>query len=64
MTNEEFKTTRNQLGYTVAKLADILDVDPRTVRKWEANPDLSTSRPPNPIACRVLNWLQSGQLKI
>ena len=56
MTPEEFKQTRQELGLSASKLADILGVDPRTVRRWEAN----NQRPPHPTACRVVEWLKSG----
>ena len=60
MNNTEFKTLRQQLGLTLAELGSILDTDPRTIRKWEADGAASTSRDPNPIACRVLQWLSDG----
>jgi len=57
MTPEEFKTARQQLGLSAKRLGSILNVNERTVRKWE---DMSGKRPPNPIACRVLEWLLAG----
>ena len=54
MTPAEFKAARNNLGLSHRQLAHILNVDPRTVRKWESQ---DGTRPPNPIACRVLEWL-------
>ncbi len=64
MTNDEFKQARINLGLSVSQLSEILNTNPVTIRRWEADKDLKTSRDPNPIACQVLNWLQSGQLKI
>lgn len=53
----DFAAKRYQLGLSQAQLARILGVDPRTVRKWEDERD---TRSPNPIACRVLKWLEAG----
>ncbi len=64
MTPAEFKQARNDLGLSLSQLAAILDTDPRTIRKWEAEDTASTSRDPNPIACRVLHWLSTGELKL
>lgn len=60
MTPAEFKQARRDLGLSTAQLAHILDTNPQTVRRWEAPESASTSRPPNPIATRVLAWMQSG----
>lgn len=59
MTPAEFKQARQSLGLSAARLGKILNTDPRTVRKWEAETG-NSSRPPNPIACRVLEWLIDG----
>jgi DNA-binding transcriptional regulator YiaG len=64
MTNEEFKQARINLGLSISQLSKILNTNPVTIRRWEASKGVKTSRDPNPIACQVLNWLQSGQLKI
>jgi len=64
MTPSEFKQARNDLGLSLSQLGEILKTDPRSIRRWEADPSLSTSRPPNPIACQVLRWLKSGELKL
>lgn len=64
MTPEQFKEARQSLGLSLSQLAKILNVDPRTVRKWEASESASTGRDPNPIACQVLRWLASGELKL
>ena len=60
MDNREFKSIRHQLGLTVNELGKILDTDSRTIRKWEAEPDLSTARGPNPVAARVMCWMRDG----
>jgi DNA-binding transcriptional regulator YiaG len=57
MTPSEFKQARVTLGLSHAKLGRILGTAPRTVRYWE---DASGTRPPNPIACRVMEWMLSG----
>lgn len=64
MTPQEFKKARQTLGLSINELARILDTNPVTVRKWETNPDRKTARAPNPIACQVLGWLASGELKL
>lgn len=35
MTGEELKNRRNALGLTQAELAEILDVKPNTIARWE-----------------------------
>ena len=57
MTPIEFKVAREKLNLTQAELGNILNVNPRTVRRWEQE---DGTRPPNPIACRVLEWLEAG----
>lgn len=65
MTPDEFKQARRELGLTLSELAHILDTDRRTLQRWEADPNSSTTaRAPNPIACQVLRWLKSGKLKL
>jgi DNA-binding transcriptional regulator YiaG len=53
----EFKMARRKLGLSASQLGTILSTDPRTIRKWE---DASGTRPPNPIACRVVEWMLAG----
>lgn len=60
MTSEQFKEARQSLGLTLAQLGVILDTDPRTIRKWEADSSASTSRGPNPVACRAVQWMLAG----
>lgn len=57
MTSKEFKQARVELGLSVSQLAYILNTNKRTVLKWESDTD---ERIPNPIAVRVLGWLQDG----
>lgn len=62
MTPHQFRQARSDLGLTIKQLAEILDTSPVTVRRWEMDDDKKTGRPPNPIACQVLRWLQDGKL--
>lgn len=57
MTPQQFSQARRALGLSQSQLGSILNVDPRTIRKWEAE---DGTRPPNPIACRVIEWLEAG----
>ena len=57
MTPQEFKEARRQLGLSQAELGKTLNVNPRTIRKWEHD---DGTRPPNPIACQVLFWMLNG----
>jgi len=57
MTAAQFKLARNSLGLSASQLAHILASDPRTIRKWEED---DGTRPPNPIAVRVLEWMLEG----
>lgn len=57
MTPAEFRQARLALGLSQSQLARVLNVATRTVQRWEEE---DGTRPPNPIACRVLAWLDSG----
>jgi DNA-binding transcriptional regulator YiaG len=59
ITGKQFKAKRHNLGLSAAELGSILNTDPRTIRRWE-DEDSASGRPPNPIACRVLEWLLAG----
>lgn len=59
MTPTEFKHARKSLGLTLAQLGTILDTDPRTVRRWEAEGG-STARSVNPIAAQAMRWFLDG----
>ena len=61
MNNIEFKRARDKLGLTQDGLAHILGTTGNTVARWEANPESAkNARDPNPIACRVLQWMLDG----
>ncbi len=60
MTSQEFKSARRMLGLSLSELGNILNTDPRTIRKWEADDSASTSRGPNPVACRAVSWMLAG----
>lgn len=46
------------LGISGLALARILNVDPRTVKRWK-----SGEIEPSPLACRILEWMEDGTLK-
>ena len=60
MTPAQFKEARAQLGLSAAQLGVILASDARTIFRWEAEDGTKGARPPNPIACRVLEWMLAG----
>ncbi|MGB0967619.1 MAG: helix-turn-helix domain-containing protein [Halocynthiibacter sp.] len=60
MTSLEFKEARISLGLSQNQLGIILDTNPATIRKWEAEDDRNTSRSPNPVASRVMSWMLAG----
>ncbi len=62
MTPQEFKETRKGLGLSTKQLAAILDVSHVTIRRWEMSSGKPSARKPDPIACRVLGWMDSGAL--
>jgi DNA-binding transcriptional regulator YiaG len=64
MKASEFRAARQSLGLSVNQLAEILDTNPVTVRRWEMDDDKNTARDPNPIACQVLRWLKDGRLRL
>ena len=64
MTPKEFKETRKGLGLSVNQLAAILDVSHVTIRRWEMSSGKPSSRKPDPIACRVLEWLAIGYVEL
>lgn len=55
MTSKEFKEARYRLGLTQKQLGNLIDTNPRTVRKWEDG-----ERSPNPVACQVMRWMLAG----
>lgn len=60
MTSQEFKEARINLGLSQSQLGAILNTNPTTIRKWEADADRSTARNPNPVACQVMRWMLAG----
>lgn len=58
MTPAQFRKARIALGLSTYALAHILNVEQRTVRRWED--EGPSGRPPNPMACRVLEWMDGG----
>lgn len=57
MTPAQFKEARHKLGLSASQMGHVLNVDPRTVRRWESDVD---PRPVNPIAARVVEWMLDG----
>ena len=60
MTPNQFKEARYELGLSQSQLGKILDTNPTTIRKWEADSERSTARSPNPVACQVMRWMLAG----
>ena len=56
MTPQEFKTARQTLGLSISELSFVLDIQERTIRKWELDSD---PRPVNPLAAQVMGWMIS-----
>lgn len=56
MTPEQFRKARQSLGLSISQMAEILGINPRTVRRWEEGDAL----PPNPTASRVMQWMLDG----
>lgn len=59
MTAKEFRDARVSLQMSQSHLGKILNTHPRTIRKWEQD---DGTRPPNPIACRVIEWMLAGYM--
>lgn len=59
-TSDEFAAARHQLGLSVSQCARIVKVEDRTLRRWEDDAD----RGPHPSACRILELILNGRLKI
>jgi len=58
MTPAEFRNIRLSLGLTADQLARFMGFNGgRAVRKWE-----SGSQPVNPVAARIMGWLDKGYL--
>lgn len=63
MTPERFRELRLKHNLTQERLAHILGVSVRNVQQFEQL-DGESSRKPNPIACKVLEYIDSGLLDI
>ena len=62
MTADQFKEARRALGLSQSRLATVLGMGAdggRTIRRWE-----NGERPPNPIACRALEWIAAGYVQM
>lgn len=64
MKPNQFQTARRKANLSTDQLADILDVRKRAVESWEQEPGSAGARSPNSIACRVLDWINSGALDL
>ena len=60
MTASRFKRYRQGLGLSINNIAELADVEPRTVRKWEA-----TKKPPEDVVDIIFNmeWLVIAYIK-
>jgi DNA-binding transcriptional regulator YiaG len=57
MTPQQFKEARLSLGLSARQLSIILNTNERTIRRWETD---DGTRPVNPIAIRVMQWMLNG----
>jgi DNA-binding transcriptional regulator YiaG len=57
MTPQQFKEARLSLGLSARQLSIILNTNERTIRRWETD---DGTRPVNPIAIRVMEWMMAG----
>ena len=61
MDHNQFRAAREALGLTQVELAKILDVTPRAIAHWEADPErVTTARKPYPTAVKVMKWMLGG----
>lgn len=60
MTPDEFRAWRERIGWTQARTADALGVDPRTVREWEHGVGRVTGKPVSlpPMLGLACRWLE------
>ena len=60
MTPVEIKEARHKLGLSVAKLAELLDTDPQTIRRMEQSETANTFRRPAPRMVRLISAYLEG----
>lgn len=60
MTPAEIKEARHKLGLSVAKLAELLDTDPQTIRRMEQSETANTFRRPAPRMVRLISAYLEG----
>jgi hypothetical protein len=60
MTPDQIRKARGQLGLTQAQMAEMLDTDAQSVRRWEMQPEASTHRSIPARAGRLINAYLGG----
>ena len=60
MIHDEIRRARKQLRLTQAQMADMLDTDPQSVRRWEMQPDAATHRKVPVRAMHLIKAYLSG----
>jgi len=60
MTPSQIRRARLTLALTQAQMADMLDTDAQSVRRWEMQPDAATHRQPPARASRLIRAYLSG----
>lgn len=60
MIHDEIRRARVQLGLTQAQMAQMLDTDAQSVRRWEMAPDATTHRKVPVRAMRLVRAYLSG----
>lgn len=53
-TSEQFSAARHRLDLSISQCARLVNVEERTLRKWETPADRG-GRDPHPSACRILD---------
>jgi hypothetical protein len=54
VTPQQIEEARRMLGLSVSQLAQMLDTDAQSVRRWSLAPDASTRRPVPPRVARLV----------
>ena len=60
MIHDEIRKARVRLGLTQAQMADMLETDPQSVRRWEMPPEATTHRKVPVRARRLIKAYLSG----